>query len=419
MILPVATAMAADDMWHHTDDRETVIDLYFVYTSTCPHCNRARPFIEELENSRPWLKVWWLQADSGDPDVEKVALAVAEEIGESIQGVPTFVFCGVMITGYDRPEGTGAAIAAQLDACHARHTPGDPLQVTATTATPRGAVVAVPGIGAVSASSVPLPVFAAIVAGLDAFNPCAFFVLLFLLSLLVHTRSRTRMAVVGFTFVAISGILYFVFMSAWLNIFLVTGHLKWVTAVAGATAVVVALLNLKDYARPGSRGSLSMSESAKPKLFNRMRGLISGDRILPVLGAAVALAVVANSYELLCTAGLPMVFTRILTLNDLSTPAYCGYLILYNVVYVIPLFGIVTAFVWTLGSRKLQPREGQALKLLSGVMMLGLGVALLAAPELLQQVGVAVAILAGAIIITTIVILIDRQIRESPKRLRT
>jgi hypothetical protein len=96
--------------------------------------------------------------------VEKIALAVAEEIGESIQGVPTFVFCGVMITGYDRPEGTGAAIAAQLDACHARHTPGDPLQVTATTA-PLG--VAVPGIGAVSASSVPLPVFAAIVAGAE------------------------------------------------------------------------------------------------------------------------------------------------------------------------------------------------------------------------------------------------------------
>jgi hypothetical protein len=162
-----------------------------------------------------------------------------------------------------------------------------------------------------------------------------------------------------------------------------------------------------------------MSESAKPKLFNRMRGLISGDRILPVLGATVALAVVANSYELLCTAGLPMVFTRILTLNDLSTPAYYGYLILYNVVYVIPLFGIVTAFVWTLGSHKLQPREGQALKLLSGAMMLGLGVVLLAAPESLQRVGVAVAILAGAIIITTIVILIDRQIRESPKRLRT
>jgi hypothetical protein len=267
----------------------------------------------------------------------------------------------------------------------------------------------------VSASSVPLPVFTVIVAGLDAFNPCAFFVLLFLLSLLVHARSRTRMAVVGFTFVVISGVLYFVFMAAWLNVFLVTGHLRWVTAAAGVIAIAVALLNLKDYARPGSKGSLSIPESAKPGLFQRMRGLVADDRFVPVLGATVALAVVANSYELLCTAGLPMVFTRVLTLNDLPTPAYYGYLTLYNVIYVIPLLGIVIAFVWTLGSRKLQPEEGRALKLLSGMMMLGLGVVLLAAPQLLEQVGVAIGILGGAVIVTTIVVLIDRQVRGSPK----
>jgi thiol-disulfide isomerase/thioredoxin len=405
-------ATAADDMWHHTEDGETVVDFYFVYSSTCPHCQEAFPFVEELEDSRPWLHVEWLQTDAGDPEVEEMALAAAEEVGESIRGVPTFMFCGLMASGYDGPEGIGAAIAAELDACHERYTAAAPPPSTTTTAAPE---VAVPGVGTVSASSVPLPVFTVIVAGLDAFNPCAFFVLLFLLSLLVHARSRTRMAVVGFTFVVISGVLYFVFMAAWLNVFLVTGHLKWVTAAAGVIAIAVALLNLKDYARPGSAGSLSIPESAKPGLFQRMRGLVADDRFVPVLGATIALAVVANSYELLCTAGLPMVFTRVLTLNDLPTPAYYGYLTLYNAIYVIPLLGIVIAFVWTLGSRKLQPEEGRALKLLSGMMMLGLGVMLLVAPQLLEQVGVAIGILGGAIIVTTIVILIDRQIRGSPK----
>ena len=406
------TAAAADDMWHHTEDGETVVDFYFVYSSTCPHCQKALPFVEELEDSRPWLNVSWLQTDSGDPEVEEIALAAAEETGESIRGVPTFMFCGLMASGYDGPEGIGAAIATELDACYEGYTAAAPPSSTTTTTAPE---VAVPGVGTVSASSVPLPVFTVIVAGLDAFNPCAFFVLLFLLSLLVHARSRTRMAVVGFTFVVISGVLYFVFMAAWLNVFLVTGHLKWVTAAAGVIAIAVALLNLKDYARPGSAGSLSIPESAKPGLFQRMRGLVADDRFVPVLGATIALAVVANSYELLCTAGLPMVFTRVLTLNDLPTPAYYGYLTLYNVIYVIPLLGIVIAFVWTLGSRKLQPEEGRALKLLSGMMMLGLGVVLLAAPQLLEQVGVAIGILGGAVIVTTIVVLIDRQVRGSPK----
>ncbi|MEN8238340.1 MAG: hypothetical protein ABFR53_03955, partial [Actinomycetota bacterium] len=145
----------------------------------------------------------------------------------------------------------------------------------------------------------------------------------------------------------------------------------------------------------------------------RMRGLVSDDRFVPVLGATVALAIVANSYELLCTAGLPMVFTRVLTLNDLSTPGYYGYLALYNMIYVIPLLGIVVAFVWTLGSRKLQLEEGRALKLLSGMMMLGLGTVLLFAPEMLEQVGIAVGILAGAVAATAIIILIERTIRRS------
>ena len=114
-----------------------------------------------------------------------------------------------------------------------------------------------------------------------------------------------------------------------------------------------------------------------------------------------------------------MVYTRILTLSELSISGHYTYLALYNVIYVIPLFAIVTAFVWTLGSRKLQPQEARSLKLMSGAMMVGLGVVLLAAPELLQQVGVAVGILVGAVVVTTAVTLIDRRARGTQQRHRS
>lgn len=411
MVLLTGSAAAEDDIWHHTDDDgATAIDLYFVYSTTCPHCQRALPFINDLENSLPWLNIVWLQVDSGDPEVESVALAAAGEVGQTLSGVPAFMFCDTMVTGYDGPEGLGAMISSGLDECHRSYSTQEP-STTSTTAPSQE--IAVPGIGMLSTSSVPLPVFTAIVASLDAFNPCAFFVLLFLLSLLVHARSRTRMVVVGLTFIAVSGILYFMFMAAWLNVFLVTDHLAWITAAAGVIAITIALLNLKDYARPGSKGSLSIPEAAKPGLFARMRGIVSGDRFVPVLGATITLAVVANSYELLCTAGLPMVFTRVLTLHDLSTPEYYSYVAFYNMIYVIPLFGIVVAFVWTLGSRRLQPEEGRALKLLSGMMMLALGAVLLFAPRLLDQIGAAVGIIAATVVVTIIVILVDRMIHRS------
>lgn len=108
-----------------------------------------------------------------------------------------------------------------------------------------------------------------------------------------------------------------------------------------------------------------------------------------------------------------MVFTRVLTLHDLSTPEYYSYLAFYNMIYVIPLFGIVIAFVWTLGSRRLQPEEGRALKLLSGMMMLALGAVLLFAPRLLDQIGAAVGIIAATVVVTIIVILVDRMIHRS------
>ncbi|MCK7494235.1 MAG: hypothetical protein MZW92_25745 [Comamonadaceae bacterium] len=106
------------------------------------------------------------------------------------------------------------------------------------------------------------------------------------------------------------------------------------------------------------------------------------------------LAVAANSYELLCTAGFPMVFARILTLNELPPVSYYLYLVLYNLVYVVPLSVIVGIFTVTLGRKKLTEWQGRVLKLLSGTMMLGLGAVLLINPSLLNNVLVSLALLA-------------------------
>jgi hypothetical protein len=120
-----------------------------------------------------------------------------------------------------------------------------------------------------------------------------------------------------------------------------------------------------------------------------MRRLLRQRSLSGLLLASVTLALAANSYELLCTAGFPVIYTRLLTLQALSAPAYYAYLALYNLVYVLPLLVIVLVFVRTLGSRKLGEAEGRVLKLVSGLMMLGLGGALLLAPELLSRPEVA------------------------------
>ncbi len=98
-----------------------------------------------------------------------------------------------------------------------------------------GTTINVPFVGQVDARAFSLPILTLVLAGMDAFNPCAFFVLLFLLSLLVHAKSRTRMAIIGGTFVLFSESVYFVFMAAWLNVFLIAGELRVITFVAGCS----------------------------------------------------------------------------------------------------------------------------------------------------------------------------------------
>jgi hypothetical protein len=245
-----------------------------------------------------------------------------------------------------------------------------------------------------------------VIAGLDSFNPCAFFVLFTLLSLIVHAHSRKRMLLIGGVFVFASGLLYFLFMAAWMNLFFLVGHLSAVTWIAGFTALIISLINMKDFFFFKQGVSLSIPETSKPKLLERMRGLLHTDSLPAALTGSIVLAVAANSYELLCTAGFPMVYTRVLTLNSLSTTGYYAYLALYNLVYMIPLAVIVSFFVITLGSRKLTEWQGRVMKLVSGLMMFGLAGVLLLKPTLLQSAQASALLLLGVIALSTVIVLV-------------
>ncbi|MDO9190610.1 MAG: hypothetical protein Q7U24_12110, partial [Sulfurimicrobium sp.] len=260
--------------------------------------------------------------------------------------------------------------------------------------------ISVPVLGDIDPLHVSLPLLTIAIAALDAFNPCAFFVLLFLLSLLVHQKSKKRMLAIGGIFVLFSGLMYFAFMAAWLNLFQLLGNLAWVTIAAGVLAVFVGAVNIKDFFVFGRGLSLSIPESRKPGIYRRARAIIGAGNLPAMVAATVFLAIAANFYELLCTAGFPMVYTRLLTLSGQTEGMRYLYLALYNLVYVIPLALIVLAFVRSMGARKLTEREGRLLKLLSGTMMLELGALLLIAPEQLNNLVVAFGLLVVAVAIT-------------------
>lgn len=385
-------AGAAEPAWTEPAADGVQVHLYLFWSKSCPHCLEARPRLLDLAARNAWVRLQDFELSEHRGNVQRF-VALAKQVGGEARAVPTLIYCGRMEVGLDSSDAGMAKLLGRLEACRMQH---------GTAADSGTASLRLPLLDEVDPASLSLPLLTVLIAGMDAFNPCAFFVLLFLLSLLVHQSDRRRMALIGGVFVAFSGLMYFAFMAAWLNLFLVLGSLPWVTGAAGLLALLMGAVNVKDFVRFQQGISFSISDSGKATIFQRSRRLLSTESLPAILAATVVLAVSANFYELLCTAGFPMVFTRLLTLQGGGAAQHYLYLALYNVIYVLPLLAIVIAFVRIMGARKLCEREGRLLKLLSGLMMLGLGALLLVAPEKLGNIELARGIPLVAIGITWI-----------------
>lgn len=331
----------------------------------CSHCARANEYLHDLQLRRPDLKVVVLDI-AADPNARERLHELAERHG-TMMAVPAFVVGDRMTVGFDDATTTGAMVERWLDDQQGELD-----------------VIALPVFGQVRVRALGLPVFSLVLGLVDGFNPCAMWVLLFLLSLLVNLRSRRRMAIVGGTFVVVSGVAYYAFMSAWLGMFLVMGVSRWLQAGLGIVAITVGSIHVKDCLRPHRGPSLSIPERAKPRIYARVRRIVYAENLTGALAATVALAVVVNLIELLCTAGLPALFTQILAAHGLSWWEHQAYMTLYIVAYMFDDAVMLTLAVVTLSRRKVQERAGRALKLVSGAVMIVLGALLIARPEWLS-----------------------------------
>ncbi len=329
----------------------------------CPHCADAKAYLPEFASERPWLKVIYRPVDT-DVTARDALIHYSRISGTWPPGVPTFVFNGQALVGFESPERSGSKLTALVDSGLVKNESVDT------------------GLfGKISVSSMGLPLFTLAIGLLDGFNPCAMWVLLFLLSMLVHLKSRIRMALIAGTFVLVSGAVYYAFIAAWLNAFLLVGMSKAINYAIAAIAILIGAVNIKDYFGVNNGFSLSIPASAKPGLYARMRATVISDSLLISLATAAMLAIIVNFVELLCTAGFPAVYTSILAQHHLTSVEHYAYLGLYILGYMADDTLMVGTAVMALSSQKLTERAGQWLKLLSGVVMLLLGAIMLLKPE--------------------------------------
>jgi glutaredoxin len=351
---------------------EPVIDLEVFVRAGCPHCEDAKIFLDELQHERPGLRIV-IHDIVKDSTARQRLAALAAEGGITSIGVPTFLIGTDLIIGFRSAGTTGAQIRTRLDQQGGGATSHQAVEEIQTR-----------WFGELRVKDMGLPLFTLAIGLLDGFNPCSMWVLLFMLSLLAGVVSRGKMLLIAGTFVAIEGIAYFAFMAAWLNMFLLIGLSRITELVLGSIAGLAGVINIKDFWAFHSGISLGIPDAVKPGLYARMRRILQAENIIAALVGTVMLGVLVQAVELLCTAGLPALYTRILTMHQLNQWVYYGYLALYNVAYMLDDVLVLAIGVITMSRYRLQEREGRWLKLLSGLVMVGLSAVMIMKPAWLM-----------------------------------
>jgi glutaredoxin len=410
----------------------------------CRHCHEAQQFLNEYAQRWPAVRIEYYDAFN-DATMRREMQRVAQKYNTQAASFPCIEICGRFIVGFQGEEITGRQIEeifkdrsprdtqsttqsqgtpASSIAAHLRwllpmpllavtieepmvlpdevpmdtdslalpdelssdaqsEEPGDKVgtAVNAPIDEQEERGIDLPWFGRVRVSEMGMPLFTLVVGLVDGFNPCAMWVLVFLLSVLVNVKDRRRIVVIAGTFVVISGLAYFTFMAAWFNVFQLIGLLRPVQIALGCLAVIVGLVNVKDFFAFHQGLTFSIPESAKPGIYRRVREIVTARNLSVALFGAMTLAVAVNVVELLCTAGLPALYTEVLSLQNWPWWIDYSYLALYIAAYMFDDTVLLTIVVITLSHRKLQEREGRYLKLVSGTVILLLGCVMLVRPS--------------------------------------
>jgi hypothetical protein len=369
------------------------VAVHVFWRDGCPHCERELAFLRRLEAERPEVCVHGYNV-ARRADDRALFLRVGAALKIDTGSVPLTVVGDQVFSGYLDDATTGAAIRARVLECAVRGCPdsvtalriqGAPPATGETRDVSVPEVLALPVIGELRLRELSLPALTVVLAALDGFNPCAMWTLLFLLGLLVGMRDGRRRWLLGGTFLLASAGVYLLFLTAWLNLFLFVGLLPWVRFVIGGVALLAAGHYLRQWILKRDLMCEVTAPEHRRRVFERLRKL-AGQRSLPLaLAGIVLLAFAVNFVELLCSAGIPAVFTHLLAVNALTAWEYAFYLALYLAVFLFDDLFVFVVAMKTLEVTSLDTRYARGARLLGAVVLAALGLLLFVRPQWLAM----------------------------------
>jgi thiol-disulfide isomerase/thioredoxin len=401
--------------------------IYLFWGEGCPHCAQAKPFLESLaeQDQRIVLRSYEIYYT---PANQEIFAAVCAALEFEPHYVPTIIVGTRYWEGYS--EQIAYEIQNAVDACLQSGCPDvgagivAPLPTVAPTAAPTGAslppddapdsppeTITLPLIGEVALSGQSLAVSTALISFVDSFNPCSLWVLTMLLTLTLHTGSRRKVLLIGVLFLTVTAVIYGLFIAGLFTVFTIVSFAGWIQIIVSLVALVFGLVNLKDYFWYKEGVSLTISDSEKPGIFQRMRNLMDPNlSFWSLAGGTVVLAAGTSLVEFSCTAGFPVLWTNLLVSQNVGTAGFILLLLLYLLVYQVEAYFIFAAAVYSLQTSRIEERHGRILKLIGGVLMLTLAGVMLFQPSLMNDLSSSLIIFGIAFLAVLLVLALHRSI---------
>lgn len=353
----VAPAPTHSLSWQH-DGR-----LHVFFHPDCPHCHKAIEFLK----TRPEVDLVLHDVSTSGNQALLVTVARQHGIAEENLGVPLFVRGSRYLMGFESAESTGREILALAS---------EETSVAPPTANPNR--ISLPLLGEIDPSRYSLPVLTALMGLSDGFNPCAMWVLIYLISLIAGVQDRRKIWWLVGTFVAASGILYFLFMTAWLNTFLILGYIRPITQFVALLAIGFGANHLYELAV--ARGVIVCEvgdAEYRQRTMRWMRDIVAAPIGLGSLILVIGLAFAVNSIEFICSAALPAIYTHVLALTDLSKGLYYAYIGLYVAFFMLDDFVIFGCAAFAV-QKMIDTRYAAFSRAAGGLILIGLGLWMLA-----------------------------------------
>lgn len=378
---------------------EKEMNIYLFYGDGCPHCAAEEKFLDNYLADKPYIKlhkyeIWY------DRENANKYIKVHELLDDNSSGIPYLIIGNKSIVGYSS-EGTPEAIKNAINYYknyNYKDKVGIYLGVVSESETGDEEVIDddgnktyetsefdIPIIGKKNANEVPLVLSSIIIGLVDGFNPCAMWILLFLISMLLGMKNKKRMWALGITFLVSSALVYFLFLISWLNLALFLNKIIYIRAAIAMVAVIFGVYSIIRFLRSRlDDGCEVVDTKNRKKIINSIQKIVKEKTFGLALLGIVLLAASVNIIELLCSLGLPVMFTQILAANNITGGMQFVYSLIYVFFFLIDDIIIFVIAMKTLEIKAISNKYGKYSHLIGGIIMLIIGLLMILKPEWLM-----------------------------------